>query len=89
MKLTRRLGDWPEARFELTAPVPACWCYVQRESSRDELLAAVDVVCRAREGCVAHDVNGQRGDVSRSDDAPDGQRGAELVASLVEVLAED
>jgi hypothetical protein len=27
-------------------------------SSRDELLAAVDVVGRARERCVAHDVNG-------------------------------
>src|SRR5215475_6520230 len=27
-------------------------------SSRDELLAAVDVVRRARECCVAHDVNG-------------------------------
>jgi hypothetical protein len=27
-------------------------------SSRDELLAAVDVVRRARHGCVAHDVNG-------------------------------
>jgi hypothetical protein len=58
-------------------------------SSRDELLAAVDVVRRARECCVAHDVNGQCGDVSRSDDAPDGQRRAELVASLVEVVAED
>src|SRR5215831_3811981 len=58
-------------------------------SSRDELLAAVDVVRRTRECCVAHDVNGQRGDVSRSDDAPDGQRRAELVASLVEVVAED
>jgi hypothetical protein len=34
-------------------------------------------------------VNGQRGDVSRSDDTPDGQRCAELVAPLVEVIAED
>ena len=58
-------------------------------SSRDELLAAVDIVRRARQCCVAHDVNGQRGDVSRSDDAPDGQRRAELVAPLVEVVAED
>src|SRR5215472_6797134 len=58
-------------------------------SSRDELLAAVDVVRRARECRVAHDVNGQRGDVSRSDDAPDGQRRAELVAPLVEVVAEE
>ena len=58
-------------------------------SSRDELLAAVDVVRRARECRVAHDVNGQRGDVSRSDDAPDGQRRAELVAPLVQVVAEN
>ena len=53
------------------------------------LLAAVDVVRRARECCVAHDVNGQRLDVSRSDDAPDGQRRAQLVAPLVEIVAED
>src|SRR4030088_1017258 len=39
--------------------------------------------------CVAHDVNGQRLDVSRSDDAPDGQRRAQLVAPLVEIVAED
>src|SRR5262249_33530448 len=58
-------------------------------SSRDELLAAVDVVRRARECCVAHDVNGQGGDVSRSDDAADRQRRPELVAPLVEVFAED
>src|SRR6516165_1891879 len=58
-------------------------------SSRDELLAAVDVVRRARECCVAHDVNGWGGDVSRSDDAADRQRRPELVAPLVEVFAED
>src|SRR5215471_13738308 len=58
-------------------------------SSRDELLAAVDIERRARQCCVAHDVNGQRGDVSRSDDAPDGQRRAELLAPLLEVVAED
>jgi hypothetical protein len=39
--------------------------------------------------CVAHDVNGQRLDVSRSDNAPDGQRRAQLVAPLVEIVAED
>src|SRR5512133_4399834 len=48
--------------------------------SRDELLAAVDVVGRAGEGGVGHEVNGQRGDVRRSDDAPDGERGAQLLA---------
>src|SRR5262245_17063431 len=40
-------------------------------SSRDELLAAVDVVRRARECCVAHDVNGLGGDVNSSYDAAD------------------
>src|SRR6266516_7618651 len=60
-----------------------------RRSSRDELLPAVDVVGRTRQCRVAHDVNGQRGDVSRPDDAPVGQRRAELVASLVEVVAEE
>jgi hypothetical protein len=33
-------------------------------SLRDERLAAVDVVRRARKCRVAHDVNGQRGDIS-------------------------
>ena len=40
--------------------------------SGHELLPAVDVVGRAGEGGVGHDVNGERGDVGRSDDAPDG-----------------
>jgi hypothetical protein len=57
--------------------------------SRDELLAAVDVVCRARQCRVAHDVNGQRGDVSRPDDALDGERGAQFLPPLVQVIAED
>jgi hypothetical protein len=58
-------------------------------SSRDELLTAVDVVRRARKRCVAHDVNGQGGDVRRSDDAPYGQRRAELGASFFKVISED
>ena len=54
----------------------------------DELLTAVDVVGRAGESGVGHDVDGERGDVGRPNHAPDGQRGAELVAALVEVVAQ-
>ena len=56
--------------------------------SQDELLAAVDVVRRPGEGGVGHEVHGERGDVGRPDDAPDRQRGAELVAARVELVAE-
>ncbi len=56
--------------------------------TRDELLAAVDVVGRAGERRVGHDVHGERGDVGRSDDASDRQRRAELLAALVELVAE-
>ena len=54
----------------------------------DELLPAVDVVGRAREGRVDHDVYGECGDVGRSDDAPDGKRGAKLIAAVFEFIAE-
>src|SRR5208282_1609947 len=59
-----------------------------RSRSRDELLPAVDVVRRAGQRRVDHDVHGERGDVGGFDHAPDGQRRAELVAALVEVVAE-
>jgi hypothetical protein len=52
------------------------------------LLAAVDVVGRAGERRLGHDVHGKRGDVGRSDHAPDRQRNTELVAALVQVIAE-
>jgi hypothetical protein len=52
------------------------------------LLAAVDVVGRAGDRRVGHDVHGEGGDVVRPDHAPDGQCRAELVAALVEVPAE-
>src|SRR3989442_12348608 len=55
----------------------------------DELLPAVDVVGRARQGRVGHDVYGERGDVGRSDDAPDGERGAKLIAAIFEFIAEE
>ena len=57
--------------------------------ARDQLLPAVDVVGRARESRVDHDVYGERGDVGRFDDAPDGKRGAELIAAVVELIAEE
>src|SRR5207249_10626625 len=45
-----------------------------RSHSWDELLAAVDVVRRAGERRVGHDVHGECRDVGRSDHAPDWQR---------------
>jgi len=54
----------------------------------NELLAAVDVVGRAGDSGVGHQVHGERGDVGRPDHAPDGQRRAELIAAVVEVIAE-
>ena len=55
----------------------------------DELLSAVDVVGRPREGLIDHDVDGERGHVGRSDDTPDGKSGAELIAARVEMIAEE
>src|SRR5580658_3992101 len=54
----------------------------------DELLAAVNVIGCAREGSVGHDVYGERGHVRRSDHASDGERGAKLVATFVELIAQ-
>src|SRR2546428_2221919 len=61
--------------------------YVIEELAGDKLLPAVDVVGRAGQGRVGHDVYGERGDVGRSDDAPDGKRGAELIAAVFELIA--
>jgi len=44
--------------------------------SGDEPLAAVDVVGRAGDGGVGHEVNGEGGDIRRFDDAPDRRGGA-------------
>src|SRR3954462_2581370 len=52
--------------------------------SRDELLAAVDVVGRAGEGRVGHEGNGERRDVGRSDHPADGERRAQLLAPGLE-----
>jgi hypothetical protein len=57
--------------------------------SRDEALSAVDVVRRARDGRVDHEVNGERGDVNRADHASDGQRRAQFLAPLVEIVTEE
>jgi len=55
----------------------------------DELLPAVDVVNRARERRVGHDVYGERGDVGRSNNAPDGKCGSKLIAAVFEFIAEE
>jgi hypothetical protein len=39
--------------------------WLQRQLAGDELLPAVDVVGRASEGGVGHDMYGERGDVGR------------------------
>ena len=49
----------------------------------DELLPAIDVVGRAREGLIDHDVDGERSHVGWTYDPPDGKRGAELIATAV------
>ncbi len=57
-------------------------------SPLDELLAAVGVVRCSSDRCVRHEVDGERGDVGRADDAPDRQRLAELLATRVQLVAE-
>ena len=80
-----------------SAPPPECGRCQRAErrfrrgiprSSFDELLAAVDVEGRAGDRGVRHEVDGQRGDVGRADDAADRQRGTELLAALVDPVAE-
>src|SRR5262249_12547139 len=64
------------------------WTFMLLSLSGDELLSAVDVVGCAREGGVAHNVHGERGHVRRSDHASDGKRGAKLVATFFELIAQ-
>src|SRR5215469_8501377 len=59
-----------------------------RSRPSDELLAAVNVIGSAGKSGVDHDVHGERGDVRWPDHAPDGQSGTQLIAALVEVIAE-
>jgi Major Facilitator Superfamily len=56
--------------------------------SRDELLAAVDVVRRAGERRVGHDVNSQRGHVGGADDAADRESRTQLVPAVLELISE-
>jgi hypothetical protein len=46
----------------------------------DELLPPVDVVGRAGDRCVDHEVNRESGDVGRSDHSPYGERSAQFLA---------
>src|SRR5436309_206089 len=58
-------------------------------SPGDELLATVDVVGRAGERFIAHEVHGEGGEVGGPDHAADGQRGTQLLAPVLEVIAEE
>src|SRR6266545_2022035 len=58
-------------------------------SPLDELLTAVDVEGRAGDRRVGHEVDGQRGDVGRTDDASDRQRRTKLLAARVQLVAEE
>ena len=58
-------------------------------SDSDELLTAVYIECCAGERSVDHEVDGERGDVTRPDHASDGQRGTELFAPRVQLIAEE
>jgi hypothetical protein len=60
-----------------------------RYSLAEKLLPAVDVVGRACEGRVGHDVYGERSYVGWFDDPPDGECGAKLVATIFEFIAEE
>jgi hypothetical protein len=51
------------------------------------LLAAIDVVGRAGNGGVRHDVDNKRGDVGWCDHAADRQRLAQLLAPLLELVS--
>ena len=57
-------------------------------SAGDELLPSVDVVRRAGQGGVGHQVQRQGGDVSRTDHAPDRERPTQLVTTRLQTVAE-
>ena len=69
--------------------VPRHWVSVSSSLCGDELLAAVDVVRRARERGVDHDVNGERRDVGRPDDAADRELRPQLLAPGLELITDD
>src|SRR4051812_8874454 len=74
-------GPW--AQLPLWDPT-----YGSQKRRLHELLAAVDVVGRAGERAVGHQVQGQRGDVAGPDHAPDGQGRAQLFPAVVELVPE-
>jgi hypothetical protein len=51
-------------------------------------MPTVDVVRRAGERRVGHDVDGERGDVGGTDDAADRERRPQLIPALVESISE-
>src|SRR5271167_4077152 len=55
----------------------------------EELLPTVNIVRCSGEGCVLHDVDGERGDVVRADHATDGQRGAQALATRLELITQE
>src|ERR1700734_4451992 len=57
-------------------------------TSVDELLPAVDIVRRAGERGVDHEVPPEGGDVGGTDDAPDGEGRAKLLAAAFEPVGE-
>jgi hypothetical protein len=59
-----------------------------RESALDELLTAVDLDRGTGDRSVRHEVDGQRGDVGRGDEAPDRKRHSQLLAARRVVTAE-
>src|SRR4029077_181157 len=74
-----------ESSFDYSGRYCSYWLLSLRG---DELLSAVDVIRCAREGGVGHNVYGERCHVRRYDHASDGKRGAELVATFFELIAQ-
>jgi hypothetical protein len=55
----------------------------------DQSLSAVDVVCRAGDRGVDHEMNRECGDVGWSDHTPDWKRGAQFISPGFEPVAEE
>ena len=80
-------GLWAILSLVLIAPIDTA-LYWLLQLGGHELLSAVNVVGCAREGGIGHDVYGERGDIRRPDYASDGKRGAKLVTTLFELIAQ-
>jgi hypothetical protein len=88
-----RLAYEPKA-----AAHPSCFCRRRLNlgpvwwfcsSLRQQLLTAVNVIRRARQCFVAHDVYGQSSNVLRADDPSDGERGAEFFTPCIDLTAQE